>query len=88
MEERKTSENTRESRGSGVTKMDLSWSSACGAVTGEKYFCFRVSDGKILGEIQKSQSYWAEVQGAKLGNYIALQFAKSAVERKLLGETK
>jgi hypothetical protein len=71
-----------------MTREELSWSSACGAAPGGKYFCFRVSDGKILGEVEKGQSYWAGVQGANLGNYIDLQFAKLAVERKLTGETK
>lgn len=71
-----------------MTRMDLSWSSACGAVTREKYFCFRVSDGKVVGEVEKVQSYWAEAQGKQLGNYIDLQSAKLAVERTLTGETK
>lgn len=71
-----------------MTREELNWSSACGTVIAEKRFCFRVSDGKILGEVEKAESYWAEAQGEQLGNYIDLQFAKAAVERKLTGETK
>lgn len=68
-----------------MTRNDLDWKES---VNHNKHICYRLSDGKVLGEVEKGITYWAEVGNKQLGNYVDAASAKRSVELKLIGETK
>lgn len=68
-----------------MTRNDLDWRES---VNHKKHICYRLSDGKVLGEVEKGITYWAEANYKQLGNYIDAASAKRAVELKLAGEIK